>query len=49
VHFQDTSAPDRVENGGTLLREGLRVTLAFPSSSELVFIEATKQAVEKGQ
>jgi hypothetical protein len=43
LHFQDGSAADRMESGSDLLRNGLHVTLAAPTSSELVFIEETQQ------
>lgn len=42
LHFQDGSAPDRTESGRDLLSKGLRVALATPDSSELIFIEETK-------
>jgi alpha-galactosidase len=38
VHFQDGTSPDTVESGQRLLAEGLRVTLADPLRSELIFL-----------
>jgi hypothetical protein len=43
LHFQDGSAPDRIDRGSELLHNGIRVALPNANSSELVFIEQTKQ------
>ena len=39
LRFQDHSSPDRTMSGRQLMVQGLRVTLAAPNSSELIFIE----------
>ncbi|HET6181043.1 MAG TPA: glycoside hydrolase family 36 protein [Candidatus Sulfotelmatobacter sp.] len=39
LRFYDHSSPDRSATGRELMELGLRVTLAWPNSSELVFIE----------
>jgi hypothetical protein len=38
LHFQDASSPDQVVSGAQLMKEGLRVELAAPLSSELIFL-----------
>jgi hypothetical protein len=38
LHFEDGSAPDRVQTGGELMTAGLAVALAAPLSSELIFL-----------
>jgi hypothetical protein len=42
LHFQDGSAPDKVAAGSELMSKGLKVALADPHSSELVFLVADK-------
>jgi hypothetical protein len=42
LHFQDGSSSDRTENGHDLMNEGLRMKLAVPNSSELIFIDELK-------
>ena len=42
LRFHDQSARDRNATGRELTEKGLKVTLALPNSSELVFIEAAK-------
>ena len=44
LHFQDGSAPDRTAEGSRLMGQGLKVHLANPLSSELVFIEDAGRA-----
>jgi len=44
VRFQDGSSPDRVMSGGALSSQGLRVKLAYPNSSELIFLQETVAA-----
>ncbi|MGB8259414.1 MAG: alpha-galactosidase [Terracidiphilus sp.] len=39
LHFQDGTAPDRVETGSALMNQGLEVRLDRPFSSELVLLE----------
>jgi hypothetical protein len=41
LHFQDGSAPDRVATGRELI-QGMRVELAHPLSSELIFLSAAQ-------
>lgn len=40
LHFQDHTAPDRVTTGRDLMQQGLRVFLAHPETSELVFLHS---------
>jgi hypothetical protein len=42
LHFEDGSLPDRTQSGRGLLNKGLTITLPFPNSSELVFIDEVK-------
>jgi alpha-galactosidase len=42
LHFQDQSSPDTVVKGTVLLEKGLKVALASPNSSELIFLNETK-------
>jgi alpha-galactosidase len=44
VRFQDGSSPDSVMSGSALLSPGLRVKLAYPNSSELIFLQETAAA-----
>ena len=39
VKFHDHSSPDRTVTGRELMTRGLKVTLPFPNSSELIFVE----------
>jgi len=39
LRFQDHSSPDRLARGKELMERGLKVTLEWPNSSELVFLE----------
>lgn len=43
LHFEDHSAPDRVEAGSELMSAGVSVDLPLPLSSELVFIDQVQQ------
>ena len=40
LHFEDGSSPDTVASGEELMTRGVRVALASPLSSELVFVSA---------
>ncbi|HXJ96954.1 MAG TPA: alpha-galactosidase [Terriglobia bacterium] len=42
IHFEDHSSPDRVEKGRELMDEGLKVSLPFAESSELIFIREVR-------
>ena len=42
LQFRDHSSPERTVRGAELLKKGLRVKLAVPNSSELVFIQRTE-------
>jgi hypothetical protein len=39
LRFHDRSSPDRTATGRELLTSGVRVKLALPDSSDLIFIE----------
>jgi alpha-galactosidase len=43
LHFQDGSSPDRVESGRDLGSKGLNVSLTYPNSSELIFIDKANE------
>jgi alpha-galactosidase len=43
LHFQDGSSPDRVESGHDLRSKGLNVSLTYPNSSELIFIDKANE------
>jgi len=43
LHFQDGSSPDRVESGRELRSKGLNVSLTYPNSSELIFIDEANE------
>ena len=40
LSFHDHSSPDRVVTGRDLLRNGFKVTLPLPNSSEIIFLQA---------
>ena len=42
LHFEDQSSPDRVAYGRELMNAGLRVSLLFAESSELIFIRDSR-------
>lgn len=42
LHFHDHSSPDRLSSGRELMTAGLKVALADPYSSELIFIDEKK-------
>jgi alpha-galactosidase len=42
LHFQDGSSPDRTESGHDLMSKGLKMALAVPNSSELVFVDEVR-------
>ena len=44
LHFEDRTSPDRTSPGRDLMNSGLAVSLAEPESSELVFVDETKNA-----
>ena len=43
LHFEDGTSPDREATGAELMAPGLAVHLAYPLSSELVFLESSSQ------
>ena len=47
LHFEDGSSPDRRATGQQLMRQGLRVSLPQPLTSELVFIIETSHPDSK--
>jgi hypothetical protein len=49
LHFEDGSAPDRDASGSDLLQSGLTIHLKNPLSSELLFLEETKNQGKETQ
>lgn len=43
LHFEDGTSPDAEVAGSELMGDGIEVHLAYPLSSELVFVEAAKE------